>query len=84
MHTLSERATAAYEGAREKVRAFVNAGSVREIIFTRNATESINLVARAWGDANVRAGDEVLITGDGAPLEHRAVAAALRSGRARR
>ena len=44
------------------MRAFVNARSAREIIFTRNATESINLVARAWGDANVRAGDEVLIT----------------------
>jgi len=62
VHTLSERATEAYEGARDKVRAFVNAASVREIVFTRNATESINLVARAWGDANVRSGDEVLIT----------------------
>ena len=62
VHTLSERATEAYEGAREKVRTFVNAASVREVIFTRNATESINLVARAWGDANVGAGDEVLIT----------------------
>jgi cysteine desulfurase/selenocysteine lyase len=66
VHALSERATEAYEGAREKVRAFVNAASVREIVFTRNATESINLVARAWGDANVHAGDEVLITG----MEH--------------
>jgi len=66
VHELSERATAAYEGAREKVRAFVNAASVREIIFTRNATESINLVARAWGDANVGTGDEILITG----MEH--------------
>src|SRR5204863_2466938 len=62
VHTLSERATEAYEGAREKVRAFVNAASAREIVFTRNATESINLVARAWGDANIRSGDEVLIT----------------------
>jgi cysteine desulfurase/selenocysteine lyase len=62
VHTLSERATEAYEGAREKVRAFVNAASVREVVFTRNATESINLVARAWGDANVGPGDEVLIT----------------------
>jgi cysteine desulfurase/selenocysteine lyase len=62
VHVLSERATLAYEQAREAVRAFVNAPSVREIVFTRNATESINLVARAWGDANVRAGDEVLIT----------------------
>jgi cysteine desulfurase/selenocysteine lyase len=62
VHELSERATAAYEGAREKVRAFVNAASVREIIFTRNATESINVVARAWGDVNVRQGDEILIS----------------------
>jgi cysteine desulfurase / selenocysteine lyase len=62
VHMMSERATEAYEGARENVRAFINAASVREIVFTRNATESINLVARAWGDANVRAGDEVLIT----------------------
>ena len=62
VHMMSERATEAYEGAREKIRAFVNAASVREIVFTRNATESINLVARAWGDANVRTGDEVLIT----------------------
>jgi cysteine desulfurase/selenocysteine lyase len=62
VHELSERATAAYEGAREKVRAFINAASGREIVFTRNATESINLVARAWGDANLSAGDEVLIT----------------------
>ena len=62
VHMMSERATEAYEGARENVRAFINAASVRESVFTRNATESINLVARAWGDANVRAGDEVLIT----------------------
>jgi cysteine desulfurase/selenocysteine lyase len=62
VHALSERATSAYEGAREKVRALLNAASVREVVFTRNATEAINLVARAWGDANVRAGDEVLIT----------------------
>jgi len=62
VHTLSERATAAYEGGREKIRAFINAASTREIIFTRNATESINLVARAWGDANIKAGDEILIT----------------------
>ena len=56
------RATDAYEAAREKIRAFVNARSIREIVFTRNATEGINLVSRAWGEANVRAGDEVLIT----------------------
>jgi cysteine desulfurase / selenocysteine lyase len=62
VHALSERASKMYEDAREDVRAFVNARSVAEIIFTRNATESINLVARAWGDANVTAGDEILIT----------------------
>ncbi len=66
VHALSERATAAFEAARETVRAFVNAPSVREIVFTRNATESVNLVARAWGDASVGPGDEVLIT----TLEH--------------
>ena len=62
VHVLSERATVAYEKAREAVRAFMNARSVAEIVYTRNATEAINLVARAWGDANVRAGDDVLIT----------------------
>ena len=62
VHELSERATAAYEGGREAVRRFVNAASAREIVFTRNATESINLVARSWGDTQVKAGDEVLIT----------------------
>ena len=62
VHLLSQRATDAYEAAREKIRAFVSARSTREIVYTRNATESINLVARAWGDANVRSGDEVLIT----------------------
>jgi cysteine desulfurase / selenocysteine lyase len=62
VHVLSERATAAYEGAREITRAFLNAASTHEIVFTKNATEGINLVARAWGDANVRAGDRVLVT----------------------
>jgi cysteine desulfurase/selenocysteine lyase len=62
VHELSERATLAHEAAREAVRAFLNAASTSEIVFTRNATESINLVARAWGDEYVRAGDEVLIT----------------------
>jgi cysteine desulfurase/selenocysteine lyase len=62
VHVLSERATVAYEGARELVRELLNARSVSEIVFTRNATEAINLVARTWGDANVAAGDEVLIT----------------------
>jgi cysteine desulfurase / selenocysteine lyase len=62
VHTLSERATAHYEAARGKVRAFLNAASEREIIFTRGATEGINLVASSWGQANLRRGDEVLIT----------------------
>jgi len=62
VHALSERATAAYEAAREKLRALINAASVREIVFTRGTTESINLVASAWGGANVGAGDEILIS----------------------
>jgi cysteine desulfurase/selenocysteine lyase len=62
VHELSEVATEAYEAAREKVRAFFNARSVREIVFTRNATESINLVAHSFGRANIGAGDEVLIS----------------------
>jgi cysteine desulfurase/selenocysteine lyase len=62
VHALSERATAAYEGAREITRAFLNAASTHEIVFTRNATEGINLVSRAWGDANVQKGDRVLVT----------------------
>lgn len=61
-YRLAEEATAAYEGAREKVRKFVNAPSTEEIVFTRGTTESINLVAYAWGRANVSAGDEILLT----------------------
>jgi cysteine desulfurase/selenocysteine lyase len=62
VYTLSEEATAAYEGARKKVAQFINARSVREVIWTRNTTESINLVARSWGDANLAPGDTVLTT----------------------
>jgi cysteine desulfurase/selenocysteine lyase len=62
VHELSEVATEAYEGARKKVRAFFNARSTREIVFTRNATESINLVAQSFGRANIGAGDDVLIS----------------------
>ena len=54
--------TSAYEQARETVRQFINARETREIIFTRNATESINLVAATWGIQNLRAGDEILIS----------------------
>jgi cysteine desulfurase / selenocysteine lyase len=68
VHLLSERSTSAYEGAREKVRAFLNAASTQEIIFTRNATESINLVASSFGGSMVKAGDEIVITG----MEHHA------------
>src|SRR6476660_6916281 len=66
VYTLSERATEGYEGAREKARAFVNAPSAREVIFTRSATESINLVAYAWGLDHLGPGDVVLVT----ELEH--------------
>jgi cysteine desulfurase/selenocysteine lyase len=62
VHLLSERATAAFEGAREHVAAFFGAARTHEIVFTRNATESINLVAASWGGANLRPGDEVLIS----------------------
>jgi cysteine desulfurase/selenocysteine lyase len=61
VHTLSEEATAAYERARLKVARFIHAQE-KEVIFTRGTTESINLVANTWGRANLRPGDEVLIT----------------------
>jgi len=62
VHELSERATEAYEASRERVRAFFNAASTREIIFTRNATEGINLVAQSFARPLLTAGDEVLIS----------------------
>ena len=62
IHYLSEAATERYEGARRKVAQFINARSPREVIFVRNTTEGINLVAYAWGMANLKPGDEVLIT----------------------
>src|SRR5213075_135586 len=62
VYQLAERATEGYEGAREKVRALVNAPSTREIVFTRSATESINLVAYAWGLDNLGPGDLVVVT----------------------
>lgn len=61
-HTLSAEATAAYEGARATVADHLGAADRRELTFVRNATEAINLVARAWGDANVGAGDRILLT----------------------
>src|ERR1700674_5932686 len=62
VYELGERATAGLEGAREKARAFVNAPAAREIIFVRNSTEAINLVAYAWGLSNLGPGDVVLVT----------------------
>lgn len=62
VHLLSEVATEAHEAAREKVRAFLNAASAREIVFTRNSTEAINLVAHAFGRWRVHEGDDVVIT----------------------
>lgn len=66
VHHLSEKATSAYEAARETVRAWLNAASEREIVFTRGTTEGLNLVAYTWGRANLKPGDEILIT----HLEH--------------
>lgn len=62
VHTLSVRSTDKFEGARTKVKDFINAVSEKEIIFVRGATEAINLVAQAYGKANIKAGDEILIT----------------------
>src|SRR4051794_18536751 len=61
-HTLSAEATAAYEGARATVGDHIGAADRREVIFVRNATEAINLVARAWGEAGVGPGDRILLT----------------------
>jgi cysteine desulfurase/selenocysteine lyase len=66
VYTLSERSTAEYEGARQKLAKFVNAASPREIVFVRGATEGLNLVAYAWGLANLEPGDLVVVT----ELEH--------------
>ena len=68
IHELSNRATAAYEGARERTARFLNAAKPSEIVFTRGTTESINLVAASWGDTHVKAGDTILLT----ELEHHA------------
>ena len=68
VHTLSVKATDRFEGAREKVRAFINAASSKEIIFVRGATEAINLVAQSFGKSQLRAGDEIVISA----MEHHA------------
>ncbi|QDL96348.1 SufS family cysteine desulfurase [Rhodopseudomonas palustris] len=67
-HTLAARSTDAYEAARDKVRGFINAPSVKDIVFVRGATEAINLVAQAWGRRNVGEGDEIVVS----HLEHHA------------
>ena len=67
-HELAARATDAYEAAREKCRGFLNARSTNEVVFVRGTTEAINLVAKSWGQANVRAGDEIIVS----HLEHHA------------
>ena len=67
-HELAARATDAYENARKKVQAFLNAGSVNEIVFVRGATEGINLIAKSWGEQNLQAGDEIIVS----HLEHHA------------
>lgn len=66
IHTLAEEATAAFEATRETARAFINAASTEEIIFTRGTTEGINLVASSWGRANLKPGDEIILS----TLEH--------------
>ena len=68
LHTLSERATARFEAARETVQHFINARSSNEIVLTRGATESLNLIAQSWGRANLTAGDAIIIS----QLEHHA------------
>lgn len=62
IHALAEEATALYESARDRIGKFINSPSSRQVIFTRNATESLNLVAFAWGRANLQAGDLVILT----------------------
>jgi cysteine desulfurase/selenocysteine lyase len=62
VHSLSGRATDAYDAARETARRFINAADAKEIVFVRGTTEGINLVAETWGRVNVRAGDEIVVT----------------------
>src|ERR1700756_4989212 len=59
---IAEEATERYEGSREKIRAFINAASTKEIVYTRGTTEAINLVAYSWGRANVHPGDLIVLT----------------------
>src|SRR5258708_21509658 len=68
VHAFSERATSAYENARQKVRDFIHARSAHEIVFTRNTTEAINLIAYAWGRETLKPGDEIILS----EMEHHA------------
>jgi len=68
VHALSEKATQAFEHARENVRQFINAKTIKEIIFTKGTTESINLVAQTYGRTHVKAGDEIIVS----EMEHHA------------
>ncbi|MGH9050595.1 MAG: SufS family cysteine desulfurase [Acidimicrobiia bacterium] len=68
VYTISEESTEAYAGAHKKVARFINADSMREIVFTKNITEAINLVAYSWARANLRAGDPIVLT----DMEHHA------------
>ena len=68
VYDLSQRATAAYDKARTKVRKFINAASDREIVFVRNATEGVNLVAQTWGRKNIKEGDQIILS----EMEHHA------------
>ncbi len=67
-HELAARATDAYEDARKKVQSFINAGSINEVVFVRGTTEAINLVAKSWGEQNLKPGDEIILS----HLEHHA------------
>ena len=62
VHTMSQQATDGYEGARSKIRQFINAGKDEEIIFTRNTTEGLNLVAHSYGRQNIRSGDDIIVS----------------------
>lgn len=68
LYELSERSTSAYEAARSKIALFLNANNTSEIVFTKGATESLNLLASCWGGRNLKAGDEILVT----EMEHHA------------
>ena len=74
LHYLANAATEAYEGGRAKVAKFLNAARTEEIVFTRNATEAINLVASSWGEPNIGRGRRDRALDHGAPFQHRALA----------